>query len=52
MPVGPLEGDEVRIRWYQRVRSLFILVLITVGIGMAVGAVIGAAALAISIIMG
>ncbi|MFN8050469.1 MAG: hypothetical protein U0Q22_03445 [Acidimicrobiales bacterium] len=43
---------DVRIRWYQRVRSGLILLLITVGLGMAIGAVIGSVALVVSLLMG
>lgn len=47
-----LRSSDVHVRWYQRVRSGLMLVLITVGIGMAVGAVIGAGALAVSLLLG
>lgn len=45
-------GGDVRIRWYQRVRSGLVLLLITVGLGMAIGAVIGAGALAVNLLLG
>ena len=48
-PVGNAGG--VHLRWYQRLRSFALLAVIIVGIGTAVGAVIGAAILAFSVIL-
>jgi hypothetical protein len=45
-------ASDVRVRWYQRLRSAFVLLLITVGLGMAIGAVVGAMALAVSLLLG
>jgi hypothetical protein len=47
-----LRSANVRIPWHQRLRSGLVLVLITVGLGMAVGAVLGAAAMAITLLIG
>jgi len=47
-----LRSTQVRIRWYHRVRAVFGLLLITIGIGMAAGAVVGAAALVLSALIG
>lgn len=41
----------VNVRWYQRVRAAILLALIIVGIGMAVGALLGAVAMALSFVM-
>lgn len=50
--LGNGSGDGVTIRWYERVRSGLVLLLITVGIGMAIGAVVGAAALFVNLVIG
>lgn len=46
-----LRSTDVRIRWYQRIRSGIVLLIIVVGIGMAVGAVLGAVALAVGLLL-
>ena len=51
VPRAASDGD-VRIRWYQRIRAGLVLLLITVGLGMAIGAVIGAGALAVNLLLG
>lgn len=52
-PVPPgLRSTDVRIRWYQRLRAGFGLLLLAVGFGMAIGAVIGLGALAVSLYLG
>ena len=47
-----LRSTDVHIRWYQRLRAGLGLLLITVGIGMAFGAVLGLGALALSLFLG
>lgn len=47
-----LRSADVHVRWYQRLRAVFGLLLITVGIGMAIGAVLGLGALALSLFLG
>ena len=47
-----IDGGGVKVRWYQRLRSLIVLLLITIGLGMAAGAAIGAVALGISLFLG
>lgn len=42
----------VKIRWYERVRSGLLLVLLTVGFGMAIGGVLGLGALLFSFVLG
>lgn len=44
-------GGDVRIRWWEKLRSGLVLTLITVGIGMSIGAVLGVAALALNLLM-
>lgn len=46
-----LRSDQVTVRWYQRLRAGLVLALITVGIGMAIGAVLGIGALAVSLFL-
>lgn len=46
-----LRSDQVNVRWYQRLRAGLVLVIITVGIGMAIGAVLGIGALAVSLFL-
>jgi len=48
----PDTGGDVRIRWYQRVRSGLILLLIVVGLGTSIGAVVGGLAMAVTLLMG
>ena len=42
----------MKIRWYQRIRSLALLLLVTVGLGTAFGALFGAIILVASMIIG
>lgn len=48
----PNREPSVRIRWYERVRSGLLLVLLTIGFGMAIGGVLGLAALIFSFVLG
>lgn len=50
--LGSRSADDVTIRWYQRVRSGAVLLLITVGLGMAAGAAVGAGALFVNLVVG
>ncbi|NLA36576.1 MAG: hypothetical protein GX868_12965 [Actinobacteria bacterium] len=48
----PTGRPSVNIRWYQRLRSALLLVLLAVGFGMAIGGVLGLAALLVSFVLG
>ena len=49
---SPSTDGEVNIRWHQRLRSSLLLLLIVAGLGTALGAIVGALILGVSLLLG